>query len=400
ARPGAAAASLWERDAELAVVTEAVDALRHDGAPTGSGNLLVFGGEAGIGKTALLAETRRIAEQRGCTVWSARGGETVTSVPFHVVRQLLKPGLLGLEPEEARGYLGDAYEIAGPALGVTEPGEGQADPQGVCDGLVEAASRLAKLEWPLVLIVDDAHWADQETLHWLASFCRPVRPASSPAGTGALSFGAHPGPNSTVIRLSSTANSERDSASACRRSPAFCARYIGITQHSRPVACPKAFVATFEPRIPAPRNSGSTVCATVDCDTPSHRPSSAAQIDVSKSLRTSAFAVSTTDASRAPSDAPASAGDDTSARTAASSRARIVFDSWSGLPSSSRATGPACAGTDRSRRRDAPPTNSVRGCGNTAADAAAALIDPPGRTRKRSSRQLYAGRLWTDPEQR
>ncbi|MFJ2018736.1 ATP-binding protein [Streptomyces nodosus] len=171
ARPGAAAASLWERDAELAVVTEAVDALRHDGAPTGSGNLLVFGGEAGIGKTALLAETRRIAEQRGCTVWSARGGETVTSVPFHVVRQLLKPGLLGLEPEEARGYLGDAYEIAGPALGVTEPGEGQADPQGVCDGLVEAVSRLAKLEWPLVLIVDDAHWADQETLHWLASFC-------------------------------------------------------------------------------------------------------------------------------------------------------------------------------------------------------------------------------------
>ncbi|MBB4794983.1 hypothetical protein BJY54_005595 [Streptomyces nodosus] len=130
ARPGAAAASLWERDAELAVVTEAVDALRHDGAPTGSGNLLVFGGEAGIGKTALLAETRRIAERRGCTVWSARGGETVTSVPFHVVRQLLKPGLLGLEPEEARGYLGDAYEIAGPALGVHRTRCGAGRPTG------------------------------------------------------------------------------------------------------------------------------------------------------------------------------------------------------------------------------------------------------------------------------
>ncbi|WP_413759730.1 AAA family ATPase [Streptomyces sp. MMBL 11-3] len=45
-----------------------------------------------------------------------------------------------------------------------------ADPQGVCDGLVAAVRRLARREWPLVLIIDDAHWADQETLHWLAAF--------------------------------------------------------------------------------------------------------------------------------------------------------------------------------------------------------------------------------------
>jgi predicted ATPase len=74
-------------------------------------------------------------------------------------------------PEEAREYLGDWYDVAGPALGIAEPGDRRADPQGVCDGLVAAVSRLAKREWPLVLIVDDAHWADQETLHWLAAFC-------------------------------------------------------------------------------------------------------------------------------------------------------------------------------------------------------------------------------------
>ncbi|MFF3906883.1 ATP-binding protein [Streptomyces sp. NPDC001848] len=172
ARPGAAAsASLWERDAELTVITEAVDALSDDASPSEPGSLLVFSGEAGIGKTALLAETRRIAEARGCTVWWARGGETVTSVPFNVVRQLLQPVLLSLMPEEAREYLGDWYEVAGPALGIADPGERQADPQGVCDGLVEVLSRLARREWPLVLIVDDAHWADQETLHWLAACC-------------------------------------------------------------------------------------------------------------------------------------------------------------------------------------------------------------------------------------
>lgn len=168
-RPGAvASASLWEREEEVATLEEAITALRADSST--SGTLLVLSGEAGLGKTALLAEVRRIAESKGCAVWSARGGETVTSVPFNVVRQLLQPALVSLLPEEAREYLGDWYDIAGPALGIAEPGDRQPDPQGVCDGLVAAVRRLAKRDWPLVLLIDDAHWADQETLRWLAAF--------------------------------------------------------------------------------------------------------------------------------------------------------------------------------------------------------------------------------------
>jgi tetratricopeptide (TPR) repeat protein len=177
ARPGtAASASLWERDEEVATLKEAIAALRADAASSGS--LLVFSGEAGLGKTALLAEARRIAESSGCAVWSARGGETVTSVPFNVVRQLLQPALVSLLPEEAREYLGDWYDIAGPALGITEPGERQPDPQGVCDGLVAAVRRLAKRDWPLVLLIDDTHWADQETLRWLAAFAERLEDLS------------------------------------------------------------------------------------------------------------------------------------------------------------------------------------------------------------------------------
>ncbi|MFE6163009.1 ATP-binding protein [Streptomyces sp. NPDC056486] len=169
-RPGGGTwAPLWERDAELTAVAGAVDELCSDA--TTAGGLLVFQGEAGIGKTALLSEVRRIAEGRA-TVWSARGGETVTSVPFNVVRQLLQSALVDLSPEEAREYLGDWYPIAGPALGIAEPGGRQADPQGVCDGLVEAVVRLSGVHWPLVLLIDDAHWADQETLHWLAAFAQ------------------------------------------------------------------------------------------------------------------------------------------------------------------------------------------------------------------------------------
>ncbi|MFD4570906.1 ATP-binding protein [Streptomyces sp. NPDC058417] len=168
-RPAAAtSASLWERDEAVAAIERVVDALCADGGSAGRVHLLR--GDAGLGKTALLAETRRIAEARNCTVWSARGGETLRSVPFNVVRQLLQPVLLSLHPEEAREYLGDWFDIAGPALGIAEPGEAPADPQGVCDGLVAAVTRLARRDWPLVLLVDDAHWADQETLRFLSAF--------------------------------------------------------------------------------------------------------------------------------------------------------------------------------------------------------------------------------------
>lgn len=168
ARPDtAASASLWERDAELAAITEAIDELRVDKASPG--RLLVFTGEAGIGKTAVLTEARRIADERGCTTWYARGGETVTSVPFNVVRQLLQPALMSLMDAEQRDYLGDWYDIAGPALGLTEPGEALFEPQHVCDGIVAGVTRLVRRTWPLVLLIDDAHWADEETLRWLSA---------------------------------------------------------------------------------------------------------------------------------------------------------------------------------------------------------------------------------------
>ncbi|MEV6312721.1 AAA family ATPase [Streptomyces sp. NPDC051840] len=159
---------LYEREPELAAAAEAVDALCGGQAV---GGLLVFSGEAGIGKTALLGEIQAMAADR-CTVWSARGGETVTSVPFHVVRQLLQPALDRLPADETRALFGDWFDIAAPALGLADPSGPQPDPQGVRDGLDHVVSRLASRlsHRPLLLVVDDAHWADGESLAWLAGF--------------------------------------------------------------------------------------------------------------------------------------------------------------------------------------------------------------------------------------
>ncbi|MFF1392792.1 ATP-binding protein [Streptomyces sp. NPDC058287] len=237
---GAASAALWERDKEIAVVERALGELCGDAASSGS--LVVFRGEAGIGKTALLEEVRRVAAGRAM-VWSARGGETVTSVPFNVVRQLLQPALLALSQEEAREYFGDWYEIAGPALGIAEPGGRQADPQGVRDGLVAAVSRLARLHWPLVLLVDDAQWADEETLHWLAAFAErlddlPVLVVvahrdgeATAASTGHLeAVGAAARPRTTLYALTPDATAGLTRASLGEHADApFCREVWAVT---------------------------------------------------------------------------------------------------------------------------------------------------------------------------
>ncbi|MFG2344659.1 ATP-binding protein [Streptomyces phaeochromogenes] len=135
------------------------------------GGLLAFAGRAGIGKTTLLGEVRRRATAKGCTVLSARGGDQEQRVAFHVARQLLQPQLAGIPEAELRTSLGSWYAIVGPALGLCAPAEGAPpDQQGLRDGLDWVLTHLAVRRAPMVLVLDDAHWADAESLQWLAAF--------------------------------------------------------------------------------------------------------------------------------------------------------------------------------------------------------------------------------------
>ncbi|MGW4078225.1 ATP-binding protein [Streptomyces asiaticus] len=167
--------TLLERERELRAVDAALTELcgtdPADGTEARSGGVIAFEGPGGVGKTALLGEARRRAAARGCTVLRARGGEHEQGAAFHVVRQLFQPVLAETGEDEHRRILGGWYEIVAPAVGLVVSGHGGApDPQGVRDGLDWLVTRFAVEHAPVVMILDDVHWADPESLDWLTRF--------------------------------------------------------------------------------------------------------------------------------------------------------------------------------------------------------------------------------------
>ncbi|WP_158702483.1 AAA family ATPase [Kitasatospora sp. MMS16-BH015] len=171
---------LHERDRELDSATRSLDRLCHEFEAGGTeiGEVLLFSGPAGNGKTSVLDELRRMAGlRRGCTFLSGRGGERQTKEPFHVLRQLLLPVLGGMTEAERAEVFGDWYSIVGPAIGLKPPNDEMEplDPQGIRDGLTHVITQLAPRRAPLVMVVDDLHWADLESLAWLASFAGQAR---------------------------------------------------------------------------------------------------------------------------------------------------------------------------------------------------------------------------------
>ena len=164
AAPAPAVSGLVERERELA----ALGALLGD-ALAGEGRTALIEGPAGVGKTRLLAEVRRRAESAGARVLSARGSDLERDFPFGVVRQLLE-GLLADPAVAERAFAG----AGAPARAVFERldalGEGGSD-FAALHGLYWVVLNLAA-ERPLVLSVDDLHWADRPSLRYLAYLAR------------------------------------------------------------------------------------------------------------------------------------------------------------------------------------------------------------------------------------
>jgi ATP/maltotriose-dependent transcriptional regulator MalT len=157
---------LVEREHELAIVGDALAQ-----AAGGRAGLVVIEGPAGIGKTRLLAEGKRLALQARVRVLIARASELERELAFGVVRQLLE----GAGGANGAGTAGSAAAAAGEVL------------DGAPRAAAETGSRdvsfatLHSLYWltvtlaadsPLAVVVDDLHWCDEPSLRFLNYFVR------------------------------------------------------------------------------------------------------------------------------------------------------------------------------------------------------------------------------------
>ena len=150
---------LCERERDLAAVEEL---LQHQG------GVLLIEGQAGIGKTSLVETACSRAGELVHEVLRARGSELESGFALGVVRQLFERRLA------AAGESERAALLAGPAAAVRPllSGEVSAPPAGgssfaVLHGLYWLVVNLAA-SGPVLIAVDDAHWADEPSLRWLA----------------------------------------------------------------------------------------------------------------------------------------------------------------------------------------------------------------------------------------
>jgi DNA-binding CsgD family transcriptional regulator len=150
--------SLIGRKHEIEVLDDLVSSVREQG------GALVVRGEAGIGKSVLLAATSDRAKKSGMLTLRTVGVQSEAHLPFAGLHQLLRPILAGadkLPPPQRRALL--------TAFGVTDwaPSESFLIALAALNLLAERAVRT-----PLLLIVDDAQWLDSPTADVLAFVAR------------------------------------------------------------------------------------------------------------------------------------------------------------------------------------------------------------------------------------
>jgi predicted ATPase len=155
----------------------ATNALRSavDAAVGGAGGVVLLAGEAGMGKTALAAEAAAYARTRGAaavwgTCWEGDGAPGFWPW-IQVVRALVPEG----------GDEGEA--VLAELTGVTEErGGGLGDESAIrfrTYDLTATYLRSRAAQGPLVVILDDLHWADVSSLRLLVFLARQLHDAAA-----------------------------------------------------------------------------------------------------------------------------------------------------------------------------------------------------------------------------
>ncbi len=161
-------ASLLERELELDVVRDALDRLAD-----GQGSTLLIEGPAGIGKTRLLAAASELGRSGSGLVLTARAGQLEREMPFVVPRQLFEPMVERADEAERARLLSGSAAMSLIAFGRQDSGGPNAavDPVAPIHGLYWLVANLCDSQ-PVLLVIDDAQWADTQSLRWLDYLAR------------------------------------------------------------------------------------------------------------------------------------------------------------------------------------------------------------------------------------
>ncbi len=173
----ATADGLAGRESALATIAGVLDAVA-----AGEPGFLAVVGEPGIGKTCLMERLQGLAAGREWLVLSGRAAEFERELPFAVLVDALDDHLAGLDHRRVERVGGERLaELAAifPSL------DGPAVPEGALQAERYRAHRAIQelldglaVGRPLLLVLDDLHWADQASLEVVASLLR--RPPDGP----------------------------------------------------------------------------------------------------------------------------------------------------------------------------------------------------------------------------
>ncbi|MBF4162762.1 AAA family ATPase [Nocardioides acrostichi] len=164
---GRAYPELLERERQLEVLAALCDSVAASGAPTaGGGGLAVVVGAPGVGKTTLLRRAAELGRERGLAVATATAGQLRGSQPYDLVRRLLDRHLMALGGEQLeRLRQGPARFALAVVLGDASTAPPVDDVAFSLFWLLDALAARG----PMALILDDAQWADEPSLHLMAS---------------------------------------------------------------------------------------------------------------------------------------------------------------------------------------------------------------------------------------
>jgi AAA ATPase domain len=147
--------ALVGRDGELGLIGAFVrDAVEHGGA-------LFLSGDAGVGKSVLLDGAAARALRAGTIVLRAEGAQFETGVSFSLLSQLLLPVLGAAGETGERGAMTRLSPVHATALRrALGWSDGPADGPLVLSNAVVALIREAAADRPMLIVLDDLHWAD------------------------------------------------------------------------------------------------------------------------------------------------------------------------------------------------------------------------------------------------